>query len=155
MMDEKFMKMAIEAAGQAKKYNEVPIGAVIVYENDVIGRGFNLRETTQLTTSHAELMAIKEANERIGSWRLEDCTLYCTLEPCQMCAGAIVQSRIKRVVFGAYDPKAGCAGTIINLLNDERFNHTVEVEGGILEESCKKLLVDFFKKIRHQKKNKM
>src|SRR5699024_7178499 len=108
----------------------------IVYKGGVIARGHNLRETSQETLSHAELLAIKEANGKIGSWRLEDCTLYVTLEPCPMCAGAIVQSRIKRVVYGAADPKAGCAGTLMNLLDDARFNHQVEVERYVLEEEC-------------------
>lgn len=152
MSDEKFMQAAINEAKKAGQVNEVPIGAVIVYEGEVIATGFNIREATQTTLSHAELLAIQEANEKIGSWRLEDCSLYVTLEPCPMCAGAIVQSRIKRVVFGASDPKAGCAGTLMNLLDDERFNHQVELKSGVLEAECKALLTNFFKELRRKKK---
>src|SRR5690625_1120994 len=115
------MSLAIEEAKKAEKIGEVPIGAIIVQNNEVIAKGYNIRETTQTTLSHAELMAIEQANKKIGSWRLEDCTLYVTIEPCPMCAGAIVQSRIKRVVFGAIDPKSGCGGTIINLLQMKKF----------------------------------
>lgn len=150
--DEQYMLQAIEAAKKAEKLGEVPIGAVIVYEDEVIASGYNVRETSQHTLSHAELMAIREANEKIGSWRLEDCTLYVTLEPCPMCAGAIVQSRIKRVVYGAADPKAGCAGTLMNLLQEDRFNHQAEVTTGILETTCSNLLTDFFRTLREQKK---
>lgn len=151
-MDEIFMKEAIMQAELAKEKNEVPIGAVIVFKGEVIATGYNVRETVQSTLSHAELIAIQEANEKIGSWRLEDCTLYVTLEPCPMCAGAIVQSRIKRVVFGAFDPKAGCAGSLMNLLKDERFNHQVELESGILEAECSSLLTDFFRELRLKKR---
>ncbi|NBJ70882.1 tRNA adenosine(34) deaminase TadA [Roseburia sp. 1XD42-34] len=152
LMDEYMMKMAIQEAKQAAEQGEVPIGALIAYDNEVIATAHNLRETTQSTLAHAELLAIQKANEKIGSWRLEDCTLYVTLEPCPMCAGAIVQSRIKRVVYGAYDPKAGCAGTLFNLLDDARFNHQVDVTAGVLEEECANLLKDFFKMIRERKK---
>lgn len=152
MSDEQFMQEAITEAKKAEKRNEVPIGAVIVYNGEIIARGHNVRETSQATLSHAELIAIKEANEKIGSWRLEDCTLYVTLEPCPMCAGAIVQSRIKRVVYGAPDPKAGCAGTLLNLLEEPRFNHQAEVTRGVLEEDCAKLLTDFFRMLRERKK---
>src|SRR5699024_3388287 len=131
---------------------EVPIGAVIVHENTVVGTGYNVRETTQETLSHAELIAIQKANKQIGSWRLEDCTLYVTLEPCPMCAGAIVQSRIKRVVFGAFDPKAGCAGSLMNLLEDPRFNHQAEAVHGVLGDACGRLLTDFFRELRYRKK---
>ncbi|CDQ37810.1 MULTISPECIES: tRNA adenosine(34) deaminase TadA [Virgibacillus] len=154
MSDETFMHVAIEEAKKAANQNEVPIGAVITYEGEVIASGYNLRETSQQTLSHAELIAIQQANEFIGSWRLEDCTLYVTLEPCPMCAGTIVQSRIKRVVYGAKDPKAGCAGTLMNLLEEERFNHQVEVTSGVLETECGDLLKNFFKELRQQKKNK-
>nr|WP_175476865.1 tRNA adenosine(34) deaminase TadA [Virgibacillus subterraneus] len=147
-----YMRDAINQAIKAREIGEVPIGAVIVFKGEIIAAGYNLRETSQETLSHAELIAIKKANEKIGSWRLEDCTLYVTLEPCPMCAGAIVQSRIKRVVFGAIDQKAGCAGTLMNLLDDERFNHQVEVTSGILEEECGNLLTDFFKVLRKRKK---
>ncbi|KKE77559.1 tRNA adenosine(34) deaminase TadA [Oceanobacillus caeni] len=152
-MDEKFMHAAIMEAEKARKLNEVPIGAVIVYQDEIIASGFNLRESSQSALSHAELIAIEEANKGIGSWRLEDCTLYVTLEPCPMCAGAIVQSRIPHVVYGAYDPKAGCAGTIMNLLDEPRFNHQVKVTSGILEEECSKLLTDFFRDLRNRKKD--
>lgn len=145
------MKLAIAEANKAEAIGEVPIGAIIVYDEEVIATGYNLRETTQTTLSHAELIAIERANATIGSWRLEDCTLYVTIEPCPMCAGTIVQSRIKRVVFGATDPKAGCAGTIINLLQMDEFNHQVEVTGGVLKEQCQKLMKQFFKKIRNKK----
>lgn len=148
MMDEKFMGDAILEANKAKEIDEVPIGAVIVYQNEIIARGHNVRETSQLALSHAELIAIQNANQKLGSWRLEDCTLYVTLEPCQMCAGAIVQARVKRVVFGAYDPKAGCAGTLMNLLDDPRFNHQVELTTGVLKEECGELLTGFFRKLR-------
>lgn len=150
--DEKYMVIAMGEAEKARAMGEVPIGAIIVHEDKVIGRGYNIRETTQQTLSHAELLAIQEANEVIGSWRLEDCTLYVTLEPCAMCAGAIVQSRIKRVVYGATDPKAGCAGTLMNLLTEERFNHQVEVTTGILQMECSDMLRDFFKMLRKKRK---
>jgi tRNA(adenine34) deaminase len=151
-MDDHFMEQAIIQAKKAGAKEEVPIGAVIVFRDEVIATGYNEREASQTTLSHAELFAIEEANKKIGSWRLEDCTLYVTLEPCPMCAGAIVQSRIKRVVYGAPDPKAGCAGTLMNLLDEKRFNHQVEVAGGILEEECGSLLRDFFRDLRRQKK---
>jgi len=150
--DEQYMQLAIEEAKKAQAIGEVPIGAIIVYENEVIASGYNTRETSQKTLSHAELIAIQQANERIGSWRLEDCTLYVTLEPCPMCAGAIVQSRIKRVVYGAADPKAGCAGTLMNLLTEDRFNHQVDVTKGILELRCSSMLSNFFQRLRERKK---
>jgi tRNA(adenine34) deaminase len=152
MNDEKFMKAAIEEAKKAWILDEVPIGAVIVHEGEIIARGFNMRESLQTTLTHAELLAIQEANAKKGSWRLEDCTLYVTLEPCPMCAGAIVQSRIKRVVYGAPDPKAGCAGTLMNLLEEPRFNHQVELTTDILKEECASLLKDFFRELRKRKK---
>lgn len=148
------MELAILEAKKAEQINEVPIGAVIVYKNKIIASGYNVRETNQETLSHAELIAIEQANQKMGSWRLEECTLYVTLEPCPMCAGAILQSRIKRVVFGAFDHKAGCAGTLMNLLEDERFNHQVEVTSNVLEEKCGNLLKDFFRRLREQKKQK-
>lgn len=150
--DKEYMVIAMEEAGKAREIGEVPIGAIIVYEDKIIGRGHNIRETTQQTLSHAELLSIQEANEAIGSWRLEDCTLYVTLEPCAMCAGAIVQSRIKRVVYGATDPKAGCAGTLMNLLTEERFNHQVEVTTGVLQKECSEMLRDFFQMLRKKRK---
>ncbi|AIF41959.1 MULTISPECIES: tRNA adenosine(34) deaminase TadA [Virgibacillus] len=152
MFDEIFMLKAIEEAKKAHKINEVPIGAVIVFKNEIIATGHNVRESSQTTLSHAELIAIEQANQTIGSWRLEDCTLFVTLEPCPMCAGAIVQSRIKRVVYGAADPKAGCAGSLMNLLQDTRFNHQVELTSGVMEKECSMLLKDFFKQLRNRKK---
>ncbi|RLL41816.1 nucleoside deaminase [Oceanobacillus piezotolerans] len=151
-MDEMYMSYAIKEAEKARAIHEVPIGAVIVYDDKIIAKGHNLRETSQRTLSHAELIAMEEANRKIGSWRLEDCTLYVTLEPCPMCAGAIVQSRIKRVVYGATDPKAGCAGTLMNLLSEPRFNHQVELSRGVLEEECANLLKNFFRELRERKK---
>ncbi|MFQ3546648.1 tRNA adenosine(34) deaminase TadA [Halobacillus rhizosphaerae] len=150
--DEYYMNLALDQAEKAAVVGEVPIGAVIVLNDEVIATGFNKRETLQLTSSHAEFMAIEKANEVIGSWRLEDCTLYVTLEPCPMCAGAILQSRIKKVVFGASDPKAGCVGTLMNLLNDERFNHQCEIEKGVLEERCGQMLTQFFRDLRAKRK---
>jgi len=150
--DEKFMLCAIEEAQKAKEIGEVPIGAVIVHNDEVIAAGYNIRETSQSTLSHAELIAIRQANDAVGSWRLEDCTLYVTLEPCPMCAGAIVQSRIQRVVYGAVDPKAGCAGTLMNLLQEDRFNHQVDVTNGVMETTCSRLLTTFFRTLREQKK---
>ena len=152
MTDEQYMQEAIQEAKKAGEQQEVPIGAVIVHDGKIIGRGFNMRESSQTTLSHAELLAMEEANKYIGSWRLEDCTLYVTLEPCPMCAVAIVQSRIKRVVYGATDPKAGCAGTLMNLLDEKRFNHQVEMKAGVMEAECRTLLTDFFRALRKAKK---
>ncbi|PKR77471.1 tRNA-specific adenosine deaminase [Halalkalibacillus sediminis] len=149
---ETFMEEAIKEARKAEQMKEVPIGAVIVYQGEVIARGYNQRETLQRSDAHAEMIAIEKANQKIGSWRLEDCTMYVTLEPCPMCAGAILQSRIPKLVYGASDPKAGCAGSLLNLLDDERFNHQVEIHPGILEEKCGRLLTDFFKQLRLNKK---
>ncbi|MDC3417757.1 tRNA adenosine(34) deaminase TadA [Aquibacillus salsiterrae] len=149
--DQYYMHLAIDEAKKAAQLGEVPIGAVIVHQDQVIASAFNLRESLQTTASHAELIAIDKANETIGSWRLEECTLYVTLEPCPMCAGAILQSRIPRVVFGAYDPKAGCVGSLLNLLQDDRFNHRAIVQGGVLEKECGKLLSDFFQALRAQR----
>lgn len=150
--DTYYMGLAIEEAKKARELQEVPIGAVIVWNEEVVGRGYNLRETDQSSVAHAELLAIAEACRMLRTWRLEEATLYVTLEPCPMCAGAIINSRIKRVVFGAHDPKAGCAGTFMNLLEDERFNHQSEVSSGVLAEECGKLLTTFFKELRHRKK---
>ncbi|MDA9461149.1 tRNA adenosine(34) deaminase TadA [Enterococcus mundtii] len=149
---EEWMRVAIEEAKKAEALAEVPIGAIVVHEGQIIGRGHNLRETTQNATTHAEMIAIQEACEAIGSWRLEETQLYVTLEPCPMCSGAMILSRVKEVYFGAYDPKGGTAGTLMNLLEDERFNHQAEVEGGILEEECGELLSMFFRNLRAQKK---
>ena len=149
--DEKYMKQAIKLAKKAWKIEEVPIGCVIVHEGKVIGRGYNRRTTDRNPLAHAELIAIKKASKKMGDWRLEDCTLYVTLEPCQMCSGAIVQARMKKVVVGCMNPKAGCAGSILNLLQVERFNHQVELTEGILEEECSAMLSDFFKELRRTK----
>jgi tRNA(adenine34) deaminase len=150
--DEYYMRMAIEEAEKARQIQEVPIGAVIVLNDEVISSAYNLRETEQRSIAHAELLAIDEACRKLGTWRLEDATLYVTLEPCPMCAGAIVLSRVKRVVYGAKDPKGGCAGTLMNLLAEERFNHQAEVVSGVLEEECGTLLSDFFRELRRKKK---
>ena len=150
--DAYYMNMALEEAKKARELQEVPIGAVVVVDGEAIAKGYNLRETRQSSVAHAELLAITEACKVLGTWRLEEATLYVTLEPCPMCAGAIINSRIKRVVFGAYDPKAGCAGTFMNLLQDERFNHQSEVTSGVLHEECGSILTAFFKELRERKK---
>ncbi|WP_281659466.1 tRNA adenosine(34) deaminase TadA [Halobacillus sp. Cin3] len=154
MEDEHFMKLAMVEAEKAEAEGEVPIGAVIVKDNQVIASGYNQREQSQRASSHAEFIAIERANELEGSWRLEDCTLYVTLEPCPMCAGAILQSRIPRVVYGAADPKAGCAGSLYQLLEDNRFNHRSEVVPGVLGEACGEMLSHFFRSLRSKKKKK-
>ncbi|MCM3768805.1 tRNA adenosine(34) deaminase TadA [Neobacillus niacini] len=150
--DEQFMLEAIKEAKKAELLDEVPIGAVIVKNGQIIARAHNLRETEQMSTAHAEVLAVEQACRETGFWRLEDTTLYVTLEPCPMCTGAIMLSRIKRVVYGASDPKGGCAGTLMNLLQDDRFNHQSEVTKGVLEQECGQLLSDFFRKIRDRKK---
>lgn len=150
--DEKYMKEALRQAKKAEALLEVPIGCVIVQNDKIIARGYNRRNTEKNTLSHAELNAIRKASKKTGDWRLEDCTMYITLEPCQMCAGAIVQARMGRVVIGAMNPKAGCAGSILNLLEMPEFNHQVNVERGVLEEECSAMLSEFFKKLRKQKK---
>ncbi|MFJ7409141.1 MULTISPECIES: tRNA adenosine(34) deaminase TadA [unclassified Lysinibacillus] len=147
-----FMGQALEEAKKAALLGEVPIGAVLVYEGEVIAKAHNLRETTQNATTHAELMVIQEACKKIGSWRLEQTTLYVTLEPCPMCAGAILQSRVPRVVYGARDIKAGCVNSLYHLLNDARFNHECDVTEGILAEDCGQILTDFFRVLRERKK---
>lgn len=147
-LDIKYMKEALKEAKKAYRLGEVPIGCVIVYDNKVIGRGYNRRNTDKTTLAHAEISAIKKASKVIGDWRLEDCTLYVTLEPCQMCAGAIVQARIPRVVMASMNPKAGCGGSILNILEMDEFNHQVNVSRGILEKECSELLVKFFKELR-------
>ena len=149
---EKYMKQAIRLAGKAAELGEVPIGCVIEYQGKVIGRGYNRRTTDKSTLAHAEIIAIKKACKKMGDWRLEDCTMYVTLEPCQMCAGAIVQARVKKVVIGCMNPKAGCAGSILNVLQMEEFNHQVEIERGVLEEECSQLLTAFFKDLRKRLK---
>ena len=146
-----WMNYAIEEAKKAEAIGEVPIGAVVVHKGVIIGRGYNLRETTLDSTAHAEMIAIREASQHLKAWRLLDCTLYVTLEPCPMCAGAIVQSRIPQVVYGTIDPKAGCAGTLMNLLEESRFNHRSELITGVKQEECAALLKDFFKNLRRKK----
>lgn len=148
---EYFMRLAIEEAKKAMSIGEVPIGAVVVRDGEVVGRGYNLRETRKDPTLHAEMIAIREACERLGGWRLIGCSLYVTLEPCPMCAGAIVQGRIEQVVYGTDDPKAGCAGTLMNLLAEPRFNHQVPVVAGVLKDECAQLLKDFFRGLRNRK----
>lgn len=150
--DQLFMKIAIEEAQKAAEIGEVPIGAVVVYRGEVIARAHNLRETDQSAVAHAELLAIEKACKVLGTWRLEEATLYVTLEPCAMCSGAILLSRIPRVVYGAADPKGGCAGTFMNLLQDSRFNHQSEVASGILDQECGQLLTSFFQEIRNRRK---
>ena len=152
--DEKYMKEAIRQARKAYALGEVPIGCVIVCGDKIIARGYNRRNTDKNTLSHEELNGIRKASGKLGDWRLEGCTLYVTLEPCQMCAGAIVQARIDRVVIGAMNPKAGCAGSVLNLLEMDGFNHKVQVTRGILEEECSTMLSDFFKKLREEKARK-
>ncbi|MDD6481371.1 MAG: tRNA adenosine(34) deaminase TadA [Lachnospiraceae bacterium] len=151
--DEKFMKAAITQAKKAYAIDEVPIGCVIVQNGKIIARGYNRRNIDKNALAHAELAAIKKASKKTGDWRLEDCTLYVTLEPCQMCAGAIVQSRIKRVVIASMNAKAGCAGSILNLLQMSEFNHQVEITRGVLEEECSGMLSQFFRELRARKKN--
>lgn len=155
--DIKYMRAALREAKKAYALGEVPIGCVIVYEGKIIGRGYNRRNTDKSTLAHAEITAIRKASRKIGDWRLEGCTLYVTLEPCQMCAGAIVQARIPRVVMACMNPKAGCAGSVLNILDMTEFNHQAEVTRGILEEECSTLLKIFFKelRIRNQEERKV
>ena len=150
--DERFMKEAVRQAKKAAALGDVPIGCVIVQENKIIARGYNRRMADKNTLSHAEIIAIKKACKKAGDWRLEDCTMYVTLEPCPMCAGAIVQARIPRVVIGCMNPKAGCGGSVLNLLEMKEFNHQAEVERGVLEEECGSLLSSFFRRLRERKK---
>lgn len=145
---EKYMKEALKQAKKALALGEVPIGCVIVHEGKVIGRGYNRRNTDKNTLSHAEITAIRKASKYIGDWRLEECTIYITLEPCQMCAGALVQARMTEVVIGCMNPKAGCGGSILNLLEMPEFNHQVKVVRGVMEEECAALLKEFFKELR-------
>lgn len=149
---EKYMKAALKQAQKAYELGEVPIGCVIVHEGKIIGRGYNRRNTDKNTLAHAEITAINKASKKIGDWRLEECTLYVTLEPCQMCAGAIVQARITEVVMGCMNPKAGCAGSILNILEMPEFNHQVKVVRGILEEPCSQMLKTFFTRLRERNK---
>ena len=150
--DETYMREALKQAKKALALGEVPIGCVIVHEGKIIGRGYNRRNTDKSPLAHAEITAIKKASRKIGDWRLEECTLYVTLEPCQMCAGAIIQSRIPRVVIGCMNPKAGCAGSVLNLLDVKEFNHQAEVTTGVLGQECSELMSGFFRELRERKK---
>ena len=150
--DERFMKEAIRQARKAYAIGEVPIGCVIVYEGRVIARGYNRRTIDKNTLAHAELLAIRKASRKLDDWRLEGCTMYVTLEPCQMCSGAIIQARIPKVVVGCMNPKAGCAGSILNLLDVPQFNHQAELVTGGLEEECSQMMKEFFKELREKKK---
>lgn len=152
--DEKYMRAAMRQAVKAAEIGEVPIGCIIVHENKVIARGYNRRTIDKNVLSHAEIIAIRKACKKIGDWRLEDCTLYVTLEPCPMCAGAIVQARIPRVVIGCMNPKAGCAGSVLNLLQEEGFNHQVETETGVLGAACSMMMKSFFRELREAQKKK-
>lgn len=152
-MEQKFMKEAIKRAKKAASIDETPVGAVIVYEGKIIASGYNKREIKKNALMHAEIVAIDRACKKIGAWRLSQCEMYVTLEPCPMCSGAIINSRIKKLYFGAYDKKAGCCGSVTNLFEAGMFNHDVEVQGGIMQEECSKILSEFFKELRVKKKN--
>ena len=149
---EKWMTEAMKEARKAEEIDEVPIGAVIVKDGEIIGRGFNRRESSQDATTHAEMLAIQEANRHLGNWRLEDCHLFVTLEPCVMCSGAIVLARLKSVYYGPSDPKGGAVRTLMTVLEDDRLNHQCEVHSGVMEEECRLLLTTFFKELRKKKK---
>ena len=151
---EKFMKEALKEAKKAYGKLEVPVGAIVVKDGKIIARAHNLKETKKDTTKHAEILAIQKASRKLESWRLLDCEMYVTLEPCSMCAGAIINARIKKLYIGALDEKTGAAGSVFNLFEDYKFNHNVEVEQGIMQDECEKILKDFFKKLREFKKNK-
>lgn len=152
MDDAKFMKEALKQARKAYKQEEVPIGCVIVQDNKIIARAYNKRNGKKNPLAHAEIIAINKASKTTGDWRLENCTMYITLEPCQMCAGAIVQARIPKVVIGTMNPKAGCAGSVLNLLQVQAFNHQVELVRGIMEEECTEMMQEFFRELRNKKK---
>lgn len=152
--DKKYMKAALKQAEKAIALGEVPIGAVIVYDGKIIARGYNRRNTDKTTLAHAEIACIRKACKKIGDWRLEGCTLYCTLEPCQMCAGAIIQSRIDRVVIGTTSPKSGCGGTLLNILQNPDFNHQADVLYGVMQEECTEILQRFFKDLRKRNKER-
>lgn len=153
--DEKYMREALRQAKKAYALEETPIGCVIVHDGKIIGRGYNRRNTDKSPLAHAEITAIRKASRKIGDWRLEECTMYVTLEPCQMCAGAIVQSRIPRVVIGCMNPKAGCAGSVLNILQVKEFNHQAEIESGVLGEECSELMKQFFRELRDKKKKQI
>lgn len=149
--DERFMKAALAQAKKARAIDEVPIGCVIVRDGEIIARSYNRRNIDKNTLAHAELAAIRKASRKTGDWRLEECTMYVTLEPCQMCAGAIVQSRMRRVVIATMNPKAGCAGSVLNLLQMKEFNHQVDITRGVLGEECSQMLSEFFRELRKRK----
>ncbi|MGX7109055.1 tRNA adenosine(34) deaminase TadA [Facklamia miroungae] len=151
-LHKKWMLEAIKEAEKARAIGEVPIGAVVVHNEEIIGRGFNIRESQHQATGHAEMIAIRQANERLKAWRLQGAKLYVTLEPCPMCAGASVLARLDQVIFAARDPKGGCGGSLMNLMHEERFNHQVEVIEGVLEAECSQLMSDFFRQLRLRKK---
>lgn len=150
-MNEFFMQEALKEAAKAMELKEVPIGAVVVKDGEIIARGYNLRETSKDPTAHAEIIAIREAARVLGGWRLHGCDLYVTIEPCPMCAGAILMARIDRLIVGAMDPKAGAAGSLLNIPEDERFNHQTEVVSGVLEEACSEMMKSFFRELRKRK----
>lgn len=154
MEEERFMREAVKQAKKAAALEEVPIGCVIVREGKIIARGYNRRNTKGCTLAHAEMIAIHKASRKLQDWRLEDCTMYVTLEPCPMCAGAILQARIPRIVIGTMNPKAGCAGSILNILQNQRFNHQVEQTEGVLQQECQQMMQEFFRTLRHNKKEK-
>ena len=154
MRDEKYMKEALKQAKKAYALEETPIGCVIVHEGKIIARGYNRRNTDKSPLAHAEISAIKKASKKLGDWRLEECTLYVTLEPCQMCAGAIIQSRIPRVVVGCMNPKAGCAGSVLDMLHEEGFNHQVQTDINVCREECSGMLSQFFKDLRKKRAEK-
>ncbi len=150
---EYYMNEALKEAKKAYKKEEIPVGAIIVKNDEIIARAHNLKETKKDTTNHAEMLAIQKASKKLGAWRLEDCTMYVTLEPCTMCAGAIINSRIKNVIIGTSDPKTGACGSVLNLFEDYKFNHKVEYETGVMQAECEKILKDFFKELRKGKKD--
>lgn len=147
---EKYMKEALKEAVKAYNKGEIPVGAVIVKDDKIIARAHNQKEEKKDTTKHAEILAIQKASKKLDAWRLQDCEMYVTLEPCSMCAGALIQARVKKVIIGTMDEKTGACGSVLNLLGDYKFNHKVEVETGILKENCEKLLKDFFKTLRER-----
>ena len=152
-MQEKFMQEALKEARKAYKKLEIPVGAVIVIDGEIIAKAHNIKEEKKDTTKHAEILAIQKASKKLGTWRLNDCEMYVTLEPCPMCAGAIIQARLKKIYIGTMDEKTGACGSVLNLLEDYKFNHTVEVENGIMKQECESMLKEFFVKLREYKKS--
>lgn len=152
--DNKYMKEALKEAQKSYNKEEIPVGAVIVKDGKIIGRGHNLKETKNDTTNHAEIIAIKKASKKLKSWRLTGCTMYVTLEPCTMCAGALIQARLDKVVIGTMDEKTGACGSVLNVVEDYKFNHRVEIEKGVMEKECKSIIQEFFKKLRGKRKNR-